>query len=138
MKWAATILLLAALMLGCADEDDIPWSAPDVGADLDLGPPDTRPRKCGDGIAEEKEKCDGNDLRGNDCTTVGYFKGTLACSNVCTFDFSGCSDCGNGKLDKDENCDGKLLGGHTCKSLGYKSGTLSCKECHLIMDKCVK
>jgi len=136
VKTTPTILLLSALALACADEDNIPWSAPaDLAPDLI---PDSRPQKCGDDIVEGKEKCDGKNLDGQTCTTLNYYAGTLTCSNACTFDFSDCTNCGNGKKDKDENCEGTDLGGHTCKTLGYKSGTLTCKHCHLVVKGCKK
>ncbi len=46
---------------------------------------------CGNGIAEEGEFCDGNDLKGSTCATVGNFSGgTLACTPTCQWNTSGC------------------------------------------------
>jgi hypothetical protein len=45
---------------------------------------------CGDGIVDSGESCDGSNLTGNSCTSLGYSGGTLACSSDCTFDTGGC------------------------------------------------
>lgn len=46
---------------------------------------------CGNGIAELGEPCDGADLRGRTCQTLGFSAGTLACSTVCALSTAGCS-----------------------------------------------
>ncbi len=49
------------------------------------------PAVCGDGMVGGGEQCDGADLNGADCTTVGFAGGgVLACSAGCGFDTSGC------------------------------------------------
>lgn len=47
---------------------------------------------CGDGVITPPEQCDGNDLDGYTCETLGYTGGgTLACDPVtCTLDTSNC------------------------------------------------
>ncbi len=47
---------------------------------------------CGNGIAEVGELCDGGDLRGFTCENlnVGFSGGNLACSNICSFNTTGC------------------------------------------------
>lgn len=45
---------------------------------------------CGDGVAECNEICDGADLNGSTCDSLGYAGGTLACGATCTFNTSGC------------------------------------------------
>jgi hypothetical protein len=48
--------------------------------------------RCGDGIAERGEQCDGKDLAGLDCKAFGFDKGTLACNPAtCRFDETGCA-----------------------------------------------
>lgn len=42
------------------------------------------------------EGCDGNDLGGQTCTSLGFGSGTLACSNRCDFDTTGCATCAAG------------------------------------------
>jgi hypothetical protein len=56
---------------------------------------------CGNGVLETGEQCDGPALGGATCQSLGFVGGTLACSNVCRFDTSGCvpacstnADCG--------------------------------------------
>jgi len=36
------------------------------------------------------ELCDGVDLNGQSCASLGFSSGTLACGPGCTFDTSGC------------------------------------------------
>jgi hypothetical protein len=46
---------------------------------------------CGDGMISPGEQCDGADLQGFDCTSLGLSGGTLSCDPVtCTFDTSMC------------------------------------------------
>lgn len=46
---------------------------------------------CGDGsINVAGEQCDGIDLGGEDCTTLGFGGGTLACDGSCALDTSSC------------------------------------------------
>jgi hypothetical protein len=81
------------------------------------------------------EACDGEDLNGTTCTSLGYSSGALACSAECSFDFSDCEDaqpnsCGNGVVEGDEICDGDELGEATCLTLGFSGGELRCTaEC---------
>lgn len=51
---------------------------------------------CGDGIVSNSEQCDGSNLNGQSCASLGYTSGTLSCTNNCTFDKSGCSSGGGG------------------------------------------
>lgn len=91
---------------------------------------------CGNGVVEGNEGCDGDDLAGESCVSMGYDEGTLVCTEHCTFDTSGCrmsSNCGNGVVDSGEACDGMDLNGQTCLSLGFTGGTLSCSS-DCIMD----
>jgi len=45
---------------------------------------------CGNNIKESGEQCDGSDLGGASCQSLGYSGGTLSCRPDCTFDTSGC------------------------------------------------
>ena len=46
---------------------------------------------CGDGRIEGKEQCDGSDLGGATCASLGYtLDGTLGCTAGCGYDTSGC------------------------------------------------
>ncbi|MCA9707501.1 MAG: hypothetical protein KDK70_16735 [Myxococcales bacterium] len=75
------------------------------------------------------EACDGNDLGGATCTSLGFEGGALACRPDCTdLDPSGCIStfCGNGVRDAGEQCDGSDLGGVTCERLVGEAGQLVC------------
>lgn len=66
---------------------------------------------CGDGKARGSEDCDGADLSGTTCQSLGFDGGTLACDAGCAFDTSGCTSapvvaCGDGVLGGHEECDG--------------------------------
>jgi hypothetical protein len=37
------------------------------------------------------EACEGADLGGATCASQGFLGGTLACTEICTFDTSGCT-----------------------------------------------
>jgi hypothetical protein len=89
------------------------------------GTPDT----CGNGVLDDGELCDEDDLDGQTCVSRGFVSGTLGCTTVCTFDTSGCeisTNCGNNIIDTGETCDGADLGGQTCTSQGFGPGTLAC------------
>ena len=49
------------------------------------------PPFCGDNKAKGGEACDGSDLRGNSCTSLGFDGGALACTGSCELDTSGCT-----------------------------------------------
>lgn len=52
---------------------------------------DTVPAVCGDGAAHGTEVCDGADLRGATCTSLGHASGTLGCAAACDgYDARGC------------------------------------------------
>lgn len=95
---------------------------------------------CGDGVVEGSEQCDGNDLNGQTCQSLGLGFGTLACNVDCTFNVSGCggqATCGNGIREFPESCDGNDMGGATCQSLGFGGGTLACTvSCSLDTSNC--
>ena len=98
---------------------------------LTVNDPGTGGPVCGNSVAETGEDCDGGDLAGASCSSLGFDSGILACSSSCTFDTSSCSNdpgavCGNGIAETGEDCDGFDLGGATCQSLGFDQGTLAC------------
>jgi hypothetical protein len=101
----------------------------------------TQTATCGNGVAEGTEQCDGADLRGATCASLGLGSGPLACTANCTYDTSGCVQqpvCGNGVKESGELCDGTDLDGATCASLGFVSGTLSCaSNCTYNTSGCV-
>ncbi|MDY0004136.1 MAG: DUF4215 domain-containing protein [Polyangia bacterium] len=46
---------------------------------------------CGNNQAEYGEACDGADLRGLDCTSIGWSGGTLSCTSACVLNTSACT-----------------------------------------------
>jgi hypothetical protein len=100
-------------------------------------PPDTcgalvsdtsRALTCGDGALDTHEACDGAELGGATCESLGFDGGTLGCSVACDrLDLSGCTTvCGDGLRGGFETCDGADLGGETCEGLGFDFGDLAC------------
>ena len=86
---------------------------------------------CGNGVLEDGEECDGSDLGGATCQSMGFTGGgELSCTASCTLDTSGCfgTTCGNGVADDGEECDGNDLKDLTCTDLGYVGGTLRCSD----------
>lgn len=84
---------------------------------------------CGDGVVAGGEECDGTNLNGESCTSLGYDSGTLRCA-TCAFDTSRCVStgpvCGNGLIESGEVCDGANVNGLSCISFGLSGGTLGC------------
>ncbi|MCA9705181.1 MAG: hypothetical protein KDK70_04935 [Myxococcales bacterium] len=91
-------------------------------------PSTTGDASCGDGDLDPGEQCDGAQLDGQDCTTLGFDGGELACDEDCSFDASSCTTarCGDGVIEGSESCEGSDLGGQSCASQGYDGGALSC------------
>ncbi len=99
------------------------------------------PSYCGDGARSASEKCEGRDLDGQTCESLGYYDETtgLACSDSCMFDTSGCMGrCGDGQIDAArEQCDGAPPAGKSCLDYGYDRGFLQCTErCEVSTEDC--
>jgi len=93
--------------------------------DLDTSGCHTDPAVCGDGVAEDQEVCDGPDLGGASCTSLGmgFTGGVLGCNSGCMFDTSGCITCGDGVVGPGEVCDD----GNTVDDLTCSAGcTMAC------------
>jgi len=45
---------------------------------------------CGDGVIEGDEDCEGDDLAGQTCESLGFLGGELSCDEDCSFDITGC------------------------------------------------
>ncbi|PKN20150.1 MAG: hypothetical protein CVU65_17735 [Deltaproteobacteria bacterium HGW-Deltaproteobacteria-22] len=97
---------------------------------------------CGDAFVDPGEQCDGPELAGASCASLGYYEtaGTLSCSPNCEFDATACGHrCGDGSVEADEGeqCDGTNVNGATCQSLGYGSGALTCDAaCQWVTEAC--
>jgi len=100
--------------------------------------------RCGDEAIQgtEGEQCEGTNLGGASCVTLGYATGTLTCDELCRFDLTACvadADCGNGELQEGEQCDTTNFGAQTCETLGYHGGNLTCTgACQLDLSDCVE
>ncbi len=46
---------------------------------------------CGDGAIGIGEQCDGPNIAGASCTSLGFTAGSLSCSSACTFDTASCT-----------------------------------------------
>lgn len=82
---------------------------------------------CGDGSISQGEVCDGENLGGATCTSLGFAKGKLSCAQ-CHYETRLCTFCGNGEVNGNEQCDGVEFGDRTCETLGFTGGTLTCSE----------
>ena len=66
--------------------------------------------ECGDGVIEDDEKCDTNDLNFKTCADFGFLSGDLKCKS-CDFDTSECNSCtqneqcGDDKICFEGKCD---------------------------------
>ncbi|MBS1151006.1 MAG: hypothetical protein H6Q89_2704 [Myxococcaceae bacterium] len=79
------------------------------------------------------EECEGSNLAGATCKSLGFDDGPLTCAD-CKFVKTLCTKrCGNGAVDLGEGCDGKL-GVGACASFGYQACT---EACQLDVSHCV-
>ncbi|MEM6290720.1 MAG: lamin tail domain-containing protein [Myxococcota bacterium] len=83
---------------------------------------------CGNEMLDEGEDCEGDDLAGATCESLGFLSGDLACAKNCSFDTSACVSCGDDAVDVGEVCDGADLNGADCTSIGmgFTGGALAC------------
>jgi len=100
------------------------------------------PNLCGNGQLDTAEQCDGSDLGGTTCESLGFSGGSLGCSTGCEHDTSSCEvpvDCGNDIINPGEDCDGANLGGQSCQGLSLGTGLLGCTvTCRFDISNCVQ
>lgn len=92
---------------------------------------------CDNGVIEEEfEVCDGENVGGDTCRSLGFFSGDILCVDDCTtIDTSGCvpNVCGSATIEGDEVCDDGAIP-LTCADLGeedggpFVGGTLGCAD----------
>lgn len=82
---------------------------------------------CGNGQIDQEEECDDPDYGGATCVSLGYDGGTLGCTNICTFDTSGCFNivCGDKTCQSPENCS-TCPGDCDSKTTGNPDGRFCC------------
>lgn len=104
---------------------------------------------CGDGIIQSGESCDGTNLNGATCSSLGYTSGSLSCTSDCKFKETNCvgsgSQCGNDILEPGEECDTtKFESGTSCDNYDSSNpyGTVTCNpqgnvnECTVNTSNC--
>lgn len=100
------------------------------GEARDRGSSGPRTNPCGNGQIDNGEACDGAELGGQSCASLGLGAGSLTCARDCrSFDRHQCgpaTSCGNGRVDPSEVCEGADLAGGSCANLGLGTGSLSC------------
>jgi cysteine-rich repeat protein len=92
---------------------------------------DCRRQRCGDGVVDDRsgEDCDGAAPANQNCTTLGFYGGTLSCSAACRADVTACvGSCGDGQVQGAELCDGAPPSGRSCLDFGYDLGNLYCSS----------
>lgn len=98
--------------------------------------------RCGDGVVRGTERCDGENLDGQTCSTLGYYTGgDVSCANDCLFDTSSCGGgkCGDHIVQHDhEFCeDGVAPTELSCLDFGFDLGRLGCAQtCQPAFDAC--
>ncbi|MBN2724586.1 MAG: SBBP repeat-containing protein [Deltaproteobacteria bacterium] len=127
MKISITTLLFASIIAGCSFDAS--------------GPTNSTESYCGNGLVEENEDCDNENLNNSTCEDFGYQGGTLSCAENCRFDFNICEGeidtCGDGHLDEGEECDTDQFAQSSCETLGLGSGTLKCTDlCRIDTSLC--
>jgi cysteine-rich repeat protein len=96
---------------------------------------------CGNGIIESGEDCEGGNLGGATCASLGFpGGGTLTCSATCVFVTTGCSGaavCGNGTVEGTEECDdGNTTSGDGCSSTCMGEGPCAGVDCTALTNMC--
>jgi hypothetical protein len=105
------------------------------------------PDPCGDNstYTAAGEVCDGSDVGGATCVSLGFASGSLGCSAACDeIDTLSCvavpeDVCGDATRTGAEVCDGRDLGGASCVTEGFDGGTLTCDDsCSgLVTTECI-
>jgi hypothetical protein len=93
---------------------------------------------CGNQTKDGTEDCDGNDVGGTTCFSLGHYDlGSVSCNSDCTYNISNCVWCGNGIKDSTELCDGNDFGTINCKTHDDAFGLVDCNNgCDLDRTNC--
>lgn len=99
---------------------------------------------CGNAVKDGTDDCDGADLGGATCGSVGFFTGTLACGADCHFDVSGCvtgafpatgQTFNDGTADYEVGDDGDLENGAAHSYVDNGDGTITDANTGLMWEK---
>lgn len=82
----------AAVMYAYYQEQRRALAADDIAGIITLYPSSTPPSLCPNGSIDSGEDCDGPNLNGASCATLGFSGGQLSCSSTCSFDDSACTN----------------------------------------------
>ncbi len=100
-------------------------------------------QECGDSsINPLFEQCEGHNLDGASCSSLGYYGDGLFCDDRCRYDLSVCysnGSCGDGLVqERYEECDGSNVNGSSCMDQGYYGGALGCNtDCTFDLTNCM-
>lgn len=74
--------------------------------------------RCGDGVKNGSEQCDGTDTGGATCVSLneGFIGCTLGCTETCTYDRSACYQCASCRDCNNQACIGGKCGSCTQNS----------------------
>lgn len=89
MQQACLLFLCAALAVNACACHSASGKHPTDAAGV-AGAPGTS-GICGNGRVEPGETCEGSNLNGSSCTSLGFQSGTLGCAPSCQFDTSACT-----------------------------------------------
>jgi hypothetical protein len=109
-----TLLFVVLLLLGCRN-----------GNTKKVDPPPPEP-VCGDGDIGLNEECEGSNLKGATCQSLGFDEGPLTCADCKLVKLQCTKRCGNDAVDPGEGCDGKR-GVTACGTFGYQACTAACQ-----------
>jgi hypothetical protein len=139
----ATLAGLAALLGACVLPDARLADAAPAAVTPFTRPATAVASRCGNGVRDVDEDCDGANLGPAQCSTVKRgTNGALGCT-ACRFDTSRCvpaapeSRCGNGKKEEGEDCDREDLGGVTCGE-GRVGAPTCTPQCALDSLTCIR
>jgi cysteine-rich repeat protein len=119
--WTLGFALLLPVLPACGDSDPSGNGNDNTNGNLNQNQNQNENQaRCGDGILDADEDCDGSELGGATCQSLGHHGGTLSCGADCQFDETGCTAapaCGDGQLDPGEACDdGNTVSGDGCSA----------------------
>ncbi len=114
------------------------YSGGTIACNIDCTPDLSACTYCGDGVLNDDEDCDGNDVGGRSCTDVGdYTGGDLGCLSNCRFNVNSCTYCGDGARNGNEACEGVDVAGLDCSDFSFSGGPLRCdSDCGFDTSAC--